>query len=88
MRAVAVTRLCTGSSLYKRVIIEIPGNISTTSTKRDSKYAKPRSKILFTTAAGSSIGLTIPDACIQFCAHDDGRRNRLKHVEQFIEINS
>jgi hypothetical protein len=24
---------------------------------------------------------------IQFCAPDDGRRNRLKHVEQFIEIN-
>jgi hypothetical protein len=24
---------------------------------------------------------------VQFCAHDDGRRNRLKHVEQFTEIN-
>jgi len=24
---------------------------------------------------------------IQFCAPDDGRRNGLKHVEQFIEIN-
>jgi len=24
---------------------------------------------------------------VQFCAPDDGRRNRLKHVEQFIEIN-
>ena len=24
---------------------------------------------------------------IQFCAPDDWRRNRLKHVEQFIEIN-
>jgi hypothetical protein len=22
-----------------------------------------------------------------FCAPDDGRRNRLKHVDQFIEIN-
>jgi hypothetical protein len=24
---------------------------------------------------------------VQFCAPDDGRKNRLKHVEQFIEIN-
>jgi len=24
---------------------------------------------------------------VEFCAPDDGRRNRLKHVEQFIEIN-
>jgi len=24
---------------------------------------------------------------VQFCAPDDGRRNRLKHVEQFIEVN-
>ena len=24
---------------------------------------------------------------VQFCAPDDGRRNRLKHAEQFIEIN-
>jgi hypothetical protein len=24
---------------------------------------------------------------VQFCVPDDGRRNRLKHVEQFIEIN-
>jgi len=24
---------------------------------------------------------------VQFCAPADGRRNRLKHVEQFIEIN-
>jgi len=24
---------------------------------------------------------------VQFCAPDDGRRNRLEHVEQFIEIN-
>ena len=24
---------------------------------------------------------------VQFCAPDDGRRNRLKHVEKFIEIN-
>jgi len=33
----------------------------------------------------SSIGLTIPDAVSTVCAPDDGRRNRLKHVEQFIE---
>jgi hypothetical protein len=25
--------------------------------------------------------------CVQFCAPDDGRRNRMKNVEQFIEIN-
>jgi hypothetical protein len=40
--------------------------------------------------------LTIPDAVniwqhltlyVQFCAPDDGWRNRLKHVKQFIEIN-
>jgi hypothetical protein len=24
---------------------------------------------------------------VQICAPDDGRRNRLKHVEQFVEIN-
>jgi hypothetical protein len=24
---------------------------------------------------------------VQFCAPDDGRGNRLKHIEQFIEIN-
>ena len=24
---------------------------------------------------------------VQFCAPDDGRRNRLKHVEYFVEIN-
>jgi len=24
---------------------------------------------------------------VQFCAPDDGRRNRLRHVEQFIQIN-
>jgi hypothetical protein len=24
---------------------------------------------------------------VQFCVSDDGRRNRLKHVEQFMEIN-
>jgi len=43
----------------------------------------------------SSISSTIAAASVwqyltlyvQFCAPDDGRRNRLKHVEQFIEIN-
>ena len=25
--------------------------------------------------------------CLQFCAPDDGRRNRLKHAARFIEIN-
>ena len=27
-----------------------------------------------------------PTLYVQFCARDDGRRNRLKHVEQFIEL--
>ena len=40
-----------------------------------------------TIAAGSSIGLTIPDAVCTVCDLDDGRKNRLKHAEQFIEIN-
>jgi len=43
--------------------------------------------ISFMIAVGSSIGLTYLMLCVQFCAPDDGRRNRLKHVEQFIEIN-
>jgi len=33
-------------------------------------------------AAGSSNGLYV-----QFCAPDDGRKNRLKHVERLTEIN-
>jgi hypothetical protein len=37
-----------------------------------------------TTTACSSIGLKIP---VQFCAPDDGRRKRLKHVKQLMEIN-
>jgi hypothetical protein len=36
-------------------------------------------------AAGSSIGLTL---YVQFGAPDDGRRNRLKHVERLTEINN
>jgi hypothetical protein len=39
------------------------------------------------TAAGSSIGLTILMLYVQFCAPGDEQRNRLTHVEQFIEIN-
>ena len=35
-------------------------------------------------AAGSSIGLTL---YVQFWAPDDGRKNRLKHVERLTEIN-
>ena len=35
-------------------------------------------------AAGSSNGLAL---YVQFCAPDDGRKNRLKHVERLIEIN-
>ena len=35
-------------------------------------------------AAGSSIGLTLH---VQFSASDDGRKNRLKHVERLTEIN-
>jgi hypothetical protein len=38
-------------------------------------------------AACSSIGFTIPDAASTDFAPDDRRRNRLKHVEQFIKIN-
>ena len=38
--------------------------------------------------AGSSKGLTkYPMLYKQFGAPDDGRRNRLKHVEHFTEIN-
>jgi len=38
--------------------------------------------------AGSSKGLTkYPMLYIQFWAPDDGRRNRLKYVERFTEIN-
>ena len=43
-------------------------------------------KTLYT--AGSSKGLTkYPMLYIQLWAPDDGRRNRLKHVEHFTEIN-
>ena len=38
--------------------------------------------------AGNSKGLTkYPMLYIQFRAPDDGRRNRLKHVEHFTDIN-
>ena len=41
-----------------------------------------------TTIAGSCKGLIkYPMLYIQFWAPDDGRRNRLKHVEHFAEIN-
>ena len=40
---------------------------------------------LFTTVAGNSKGLTM--LYILFWAPDDGRRNRLKHLEHFSEIN-
>jgi len=40
------------------------------------------------TVTGNSKALTkYPILCIQFWAPDDGRRNRLKHVEDFTEIN-
>ena len=35
-------------------------------------------------AAGSNIGLTV---YVQFWAPDDGRKNRLKHVQRLTEIN-
>jgi len=35
-------------------------------------------------AAGSSIALTL---YVQFWGRDDGRKNRLKHVESLTEIN-
>jgi hypothetical protein len=42
-----------------------------------------------TTVAGSSKGLTkYPMLYLQFWAPDDGRRNRLKHVYHFTEINN
>ena len=41
-----------------------------------------------TTVAFNSKGLTkYPMLCIQIWAPDDGRRNRLKHVEHFTEVN-
>jgi len=42
--------------------------------------------ILLLDASGSSITQYVT-LFVQFCAPDDGRRNGLKHVEQFIEIN-
>jgi hypothetical protein len=46
-----------------------------------------RGSISSTIAAGSSIGLTIPDAvCTVLCSWW-WAEGRLKHVEQFIEIN-
>ena len=38
-------------------------------------------------AAGSSNGLTCLTLYVQFCAPDDGRKNRLKHVERLTRIN-
>jgi len=38
-------------------------------------------------AARSSNGLTNTWRCVQFCAPDDGRENRLKHVERLTELN-
>jgi hypothetical protein len=40
-----------------------------------------------TIAASSIIVFTITDNVFTICAPDGGRRNRLKHVEQCIEIN-
>ena len=40
-----------------------------------------------TIAAGSSHGSTNTWSCVQFCAPADGRKYRLKHVEQLVEIN-
>ena len=40
-----------------------------------------------TLAASSSIGCQYLKLYIQFWAPDDGRRNRLKHIEHFTEIN-
>ena len=41
-----------------------------------------RSSISSTTAASSSIGWQYLKLYVQLCAPDDGRRNRLKHVER------
>jgi len=40
-----------------------------------------------TTAAGTVLVWQYLTLYIQFRAPDDGQKNRLKHVEQFIEIN-
>ena len=46
-----------------------------------------RSSISSTIAASSIIGSQYLMLHVQFCAPDDGRRNRSKHVEHFVEIN-
>jgi len=40
------------------------------------------SSISSTVAASSSIGWQYLKLCLQLCAPDDGRRNRLKYVER------
>ena len=45
------------------------------------------SSISSTIAPSSSIGWQYLTLHVQFCAPDDGRRNRLKHVENFVERN-
>jgi len=45
-------------------------------------------KLYIQLAAGSSNGLTkCLTLYVQFCAPDDGQKNRLKHVEHLTEIN-
>ena len=41
------------------------------------------SSISSTIPASRSIGWKYLKPCVQFCAPDDGRRNRLKHVQRF-----
>ena len=38
-----------------------------------------------TVAAGNIIGWQCLKLCVQLRAHDDGRRNRLKHVERLYK---
>ena len=48
-----------------------------------------KSSISSTTVAGSSKGMIkVPDSVYTVWAPDDGRRNDLKHVEHFTEINN
>ena len=48
------------------------------------RYCQP---IQLLAAASSCIGWQYLTLHVRFCAPDDGRRNRLKHVEHFVEIN-
>jgi hypothetical protein len=54
---------------------------------RSTKLYKQRQVLSTNTAACCYRGWAGTLVFVQFCAPDGGRRNRLKHVEQFIGIN-